>query len=246
MLHGGRYKACVQHCKLACTLWATFFQRMDKLNPFSISSLRLVTRLRFSPSSKTLMPLPLLLTPTLHLQPGEYQLWISCKTSHANGTVRALPPNSKFVPWHHHELIAESPIPITVKPNSKVAARGCQPCTGPDIGTLGGQWVLKGVLADQCGWEAVGAVAEWHDDEHVWVPRQCTLPFFSREEFGRRFAGADLLLMGDSTVSVRKGPLADYSYTKSEVGTRRKAAPTAIPSKETSAQQPDSFFQRCA
>jgi hypothetical protein len=64
-----------------------------------------------------------------------------------------------------------------------------------------GQWVSKDRMIAQCGEGSLGAIGEWHDDDHVWVPRECTLPFFSRKEFGTRFAGADILLMGDSTVS---------------------------------------------
>jgi hypothetical protein len=72
---------------------------------------------------------------------------------------------------------------------------------GPDLGTLGGQWIRRESVVEQCGQEALGAIEEWHTDSHVWVPRECSLPFFSRELFLDVFDGADFLFVGDSSVS---------------------------------------------
>lgn len=93
------------------------------------------------------------------------------------------------------------PIELTILPNPKVDPRGCEPCQGPDIGTLPGQWVNATELQAYCGENVLGAIHEWFEDDFVWAARQCTYPFRSRAEFLERFDGASIIFAGDSTVS---------------------------------------------
>ncbi|GAQ89559.1 hypothetical protein KFL_005360020 [Klebsormidium nitens] len=132
-------------------------------------------------------------------QEGVYKLWISSDLV-LPWIPSERPVSSIFTPWLHQQTL---PMPqtldLTVLPNPKTPVRGCKPCRGPGVGTLPGQWVNRTELTRVCGANVLGAMEEWVDDDFVWAARECTFPFYSRAEFLEHFAGASILLAGDST-----------------------------------------------
>jgi hypothetical protein len=137
----------------------------------------------------------------VNLQEGIYKIWISCTDYVAPWRPPELPTSSIYTPWLHSQTLPMLPLTLTIRSNPNVKPRGCKACQGPHIATLPGQWINATELQAECGRDVLGAIHEWFEDDFVWAARDCTYPFRSRADFLERFAGANILFAGDSTVS---------------------------------------------
>lgn len=150
-------------------------------------------------------------------QEGEYKLWVMCDSVvfEKLSNDRPLPDESTVPPWFHQYTTLHSPYNLVVEPNPNILPRGCEPCDGPSLGELSGQWVQRDLLICQCGREALGAVAEWFVDDYIWAPRTCVIPFRKRADFFERFKGKAFALAGDESV---RGHFVDFANWLNGVG----------------------------